>query len=170
MIRFPIPMQAHVLWHPSDDAVCRPIAEHIRTALTRDLYQPLVPGIGIPVFYRCSGGTPGQPSDPPRPILVPDTLNDLRVALVTANLLEDPAWVAFLDKSAVETRAKGAHSATIRVALTKSAAAGEDLAEVIDLADPQAADRVLQLVILQSCRFSVGVPGAMKPKGAAPRR
>lgn len=170
MIRFPIPMQAHVLWHPLDDAVCRPIAVQIRTALTRNSYQPLVPGIGKPVFYRCAGETPGQPSGSPRPLRLPDTLNDLRIALVTANLLEDPAWVAFLDKSAVETRKKGAHGATIRVALTKSAAAGGDLVEAIDLVDPEAADRVLQLVILQSCRLLGGRPRGdeAQGRGAAP--
>jgi hypothetical protein len=170
MISFPIPMQAHVMWHPLDDRVCRPIAEHIRTALTRDSYQPLVPGVGIPVFYRCAGETPGQPSDPPRPILVPDTLNDLRIALVTANLLEDPAWVEFIGRNARETRAKGAHGATVRVALTKSAAAGGDLAETIDLADSQATGRVLQSVILQSCRLLSGRPrgDGGQPRGAAP--
>jgi hypothetical protein len=170
MISFPIPMQAHVLWHPLDDAACRPIAEKIRTALTRDSYQPLVPGIGIPVFYRCASGPPGQSNDPPKPILMPDTLNDLRIALVTADFLEDPAWAAFLDRSAVETRAKGAHGATVRVALTKSVAAGGDLAEAIDLADPQAADRVLQLVILQSCRLLGGRPRGdeAQRRGAAP--
>jgi hypothetical protein len=137
--------------------------------LTRDSYQPLVPGIGIPVFHRCAGET-GQADDPPRPILVPDTLNDLRIALVTARLLEDPKWVNFLDRSEAEVKAKGMHGATVRVALTKSAATGASLAESIDLADIVAPDRALQLAILQSCRLLGGRPrdDAGKGRGAAP--
>ena len=29
MIRYPIPMQVHVIWHPAGDALCRPLAERI---------------------------------------------------------------------------------------------------------------------------------------------
>jgi hypothetical protein len=47
---FAIPLQVHLIWHPKDDSHCRPIAERLRIALTRDSYQPLVPGIGIPAI------------------------------------------------------------------------------------------------------------------------
>ncbi len=57
MIRmsYPIPIQVHVIWHPDSDKVCRPLAEKLYIPLNRDAYQPLVPGIGIPVFFRCAG-------------------------------------------------------------------------------------------------------------------
>ena len=122
------------------------------------------------MFYRCAGGTPGQPSGVPRPILVPDTLNDLRIALVTAELLEDRDWSAYLAGNAAETKKKGFHGATVRVALSASAAAGSDLAESIDSTDPNAADRVLQLAILQGCRLLSGRPldDAGQRRSAAP--
>ena len=52
---YPIPMQVHVIWHPDSHAVCRSLADAIYLALNRDPYQPLLPGIGIPVFFRCAG-------------------------------------------------------------------------------------------------------------------
>jgi hypothetical protein len=124
---FAIPLQVHVIWHPKDDSHCRPIVERLRTALTRDSYQPLVPGIGIPVFYRCAGAIPGEVNGVPRSIQMPDTLNDLRIALVTAELEDDPGWHRYLAESIAETKAKSPHAATIRVALSAAVAGGADL-------------------------------------------
>ena len=56
---YPIAMQVHVIWHPESDALCRPLGETVYVALNRDPYQPLLPGIGIPVFFRCAGIDPG---------------------------------------------------------------------------------------------------------------
>jgi hypothetical protein len=149
---FAIPLQLHVVWHPKDDNHCRPIAECLRIALTRDSYQPLVPGIGIPVFYRCAGAVSGEVSGVPRPIQMSDTLNDLRIALVTAELEDDPGWHQYLADSIAETKAKSPHAATIRVALSAAVASGADLAEVIDPKSPQAADQVLLSVTRRDWR------------------
>jgi hypothetical protein len=169
---FAIPLQVHVIWHPKDDSHCRPIVERLRTALTRDSYQPLVPGIGIPVFYRCAGAIPGEVNGVPRSIQMPDTLNDLRIALVTAELEDDPGWHRYLAESIAETKAKSPHAATIRVALSAAVAGGADLAEVIDPKSPQAADQVLQLTILQACRLLSGRPrdNAGHRRSAAPMK
>ena len=37
---FKIPLQVHVIWHPKDDRLCRPIAERLRLALTQSLSAP----------------------------------------------------------------------------------------------------------------------------------
>jgi hypothetical protein len=62
-------------------------------ALTRDAYQPMVPGIGIPVFYRCAGALPENRNGVPSEISIPDTLNDLRIVLDTAELEDDSLGV-----------------------------------------------------------------------------
>jgi hypothetical protein len=168
---FPIPMQVHLIWHPADDALCRPMAEQIRFALTRDAYQPLVPGIGIPVFYRCAGATPREPDGVPRPISIPDTVNDLRVALVTPELWVTPSWRAYLEQNLSEVKPKGSHGAMVRVALSTSVARGADLSETLDPADPRTPERLLQIVLLQSCRLLGGRPREGRGnRGAAPMK
>lgn len=44
MIKYPIPMQARIIWHPAGDALCRPLAARIYLTLIRDPHQPLPPG------------------------------------------------------------------------------------------------------------------------------
>ena len=165
---FPIPMQVHLIWHPADDALCRPMAEQIRLALTRDAYQPLVPGIGMPVFYRCAGAIPGDRNGVPRPISIPDTRNDLRIAFVTAELLDDPGWQGYLDRNLAEVKTKSPSAAMVRIALSPAAAGGADLAIALDRTDPRTPGQVLQLVLLQACRLLGGRPrqGAQQ-RGAA---
>src|SRR5215213_4068379 len=100
---YPIPLQVHVVWHPGGDALCRPLAERIYVALSRDPDRPLLPGIGIPVFFRCGPAAPGAGGSTPRPIEVgADTEFDLRLALVTPELAVDDAWLAYLDASEAE--------------------------------------------------------------------
>ena len=170
---YKIPLQVHVIWHPTSDALCRPIAEGLRTALTRDSYQPLVPGIGIPVFYRCAGATPEEAEGVPRPISMADTLNDLRLALVSADLVEDAGWDRYVKDSIAETKAKAPHAVTVRVALSNAVAGGGDLSIGIDPASAQAREQVVQLAVLQACRLLSGRPpgntGGLA-QGAAPMK
>jgi hypothetical protein len=167
---FKVPLQVHLIWHPKDDGLCRPIAEHLRTALTRDPYQPLVPGIGIPTFYRCTGATPENPDGVPLPIRMADTLSDLRIVFVTADLMDSPDWRRYLDDNIAETKAKAPRAVTIRVALSKAAAGGADLAVLVDPTGPKAIDQILQLAILQACRLVSGRPpgDGGRPKSASP--
>jgi hypothetical protein len=147
------------------------MAERIRLALTRDAYQPLVPGIGIPVFYRCAGTTAGEPDGVPRPISIPDTVNDLRVALVTPELWVALAWRAYLERNLSEVKPKGRHGAMVRVALSPSVARGADLSETLDPVDPRTPERLLQIVLLQSCRLLGGHPReGTGNRGAAPMK
>ena len=50
------------------------------------------PGTGIPVFLRCAGATVEDRKALPRPIHIPDTKLDLRIAFVTNELILDEAW------------------------------------------------------------------------------
>jgi hypothetical protein len=163
---FKIPLQVHFIWHPKDDGMCRPIADALRTALTRDSYQPLVPGIGIPVFYRCAGASPDNPAGAPRPIEMDDTLNDLRIVFVTAELMDDPVWCRYLDDNIAQTSAKAPHAVTIRLALSAAVASGDDLAVRLDVTSQGAFDQVLQLAILQACRL---LSGRAQHDGDAPK-
>ena len=117
-----------------------------------------MPGIGIAVFYRCAGASSGNVNGVPRPIEMPDTLNDLRIVLVTAELMDDPDWSRYLDNSIAETRAKAPHAVTVRVALSAAITGGADLAIGFDHTSAQAADQILQLAILQACRLLSGRP------------
>src|SRR5262249_8176883 len=103
---YPIPLQIHVVWHPDSEDVCFPLAKRLYTALNRDLYQPLIPGIGIPVFFRCAGKHPAQSKDVPAPISIPDGQYDLRVVLSTSKLLLDRAWCDYVVDNANDVAGK----------------------------------------------------------------
>src|SRR5262245_61248855 len=120
-----IPMQIHVIWHPDSDALCRPFADKLYVALNRDAYQPLVPGIGIPVFFRCAGADARAPNGPPAPIVVPDTEYDLRIELRTPELVLDSAWSDYVDANAREVAGKRKQATFMSIALDQSIADGD---------------------------------------------
>ena len=113
IMSYSAPLQLHVIWHPSSDNFCRPHAEQIYTALNRDPYQPLVPGIGIPVFYRCVGQDPRRPLDAPAAIQVPSTSHDLRIVLLTPDFVLDEKWEAYLACCAEEIADKRGRAALV---------------------------------------------------------
>jgi hypothetical protein len=167
---YPIAMQVHVIWHPESDALCRPLAEMVYVALNRDPYQPLLPGIGIPVFFRCAGIDPAVRSGPPRPIRVPDTKFDLRIALVTSDLVMDPTWEAFLQDSETEVKKHPGTAALIVFDLSGGVIEGDRLAVRLDPEDPRERERLMQHVLLQCCRLLGGRErgAAEAGRGAAP--
>jgi hypothetical protein len=87
-----------------------------------------------------------------------DTLNDLRIAFVTADLMDDADWRRYLEDNIAETKAKAPHAVTVRVALSTAVAAGDDLSIRIEPETPQTVDQILQLAILQACRLVSGRP------------
>src|SRR5882672_9225961 len=104
---YPIPIQLHVIWHPDSEEICFPLATKLYLALNRDTFQPLVPGIGIPVFFRCAGADPAQPKGVPRPIIInQDTKYDLRVALITPKLLLAQPWQDYVRNNFTEVAGK----------------------------------------------------------------
>ncbi|PWC40166.1 hypothetical protein TSO221_25660 [Azospirillum sp. TSO22-1] len=163
-------MQVHVLWHPASDAACRPVAERIYVALNRDPDQPLLPGVGIPVFFRCAGADPRVPTGVPRPIELSDTKLDLRIALVTAEMIEDRAWMAYLDQCQKEVAGKGRNAAMICFDLSMGGLRGTRLSVRIDPADQRFEERVMREVLLACCRLLANRPrsGAAAALGAAP--
>ncbi len=167
---YPIPMQVHVIWHPDGDGACEPVAEQIYHALNRDPYQPLLPGIGIPVFFRRTGTAPEDRTGVPRSINVPDTKLDLRIALVTAELIDDPAWMAYLDRSGRDVESKALDGALICFDLSGGGLDGDRLAVRLDPAVPGFADQVMQHVLLACCRLLAGrrQAGSAAGVGAAP--
>ncbi len=170
---YPIPLQVHVVWHHRDDALCRPLAERIYVALSRDPDRPLLPGIGIPVFFRCGPATLDARGGPPRPIEVgADTEYDLRLALVTPELVMDPDWMAYLDASEAAVRRDPMRRAIILFDLTDGGLEGRRLAVRLAPADPRVVERLLQHVLLQACRLLGGRSrdsgAADAPRGAAP--
>ncbi|CAO3408522.1 hypothetical protein [Azospirillum largimobile] len=162
-------MQVHVIWHPDGDGVCKPVAESIYLALNRDPHQPLLPGIGIPVFLRSAGAVPGDRTGVPRPIEVSDTKLDLRIALVTAELIDDPAWMDYLDRNRQDVADKALEGALICFDLTQGGLDGDRLTVRLDPAAHGFADRVMQHVLLACCRLLAGRPQQAGARlGAAP--
>jgi hypothetical protein len=105
-IKYPITMQVHVIWHPQGDARCWPLAERIYLALNRDPHQPMLPGNGIPVFFRSASANRHDPEGVPCSIHIPDTTLDLRIALVTEDLVNDDAWMTYLENNCREVDRK----------------------------------------------------------------
>lgn len=150
---YPIPIQVHVIWHPDSEEVCFPLAKKLYLALNRDAYQPLVPGIGIPVFFRCAGADPARPNGAPAPIAVPDTEYDLRVALITPELTLDDAWQGYLETNYRQVAAKRSNATMLPIALGSGLADTEEKAVVLDPEDDDVGEQVLRNVLLQTCRL-----------------
>ena len=162
---YPLPLQVHIVWHPHSDALCRPLAERIYVALSRDPDRPLLPGIGIPVFFRCGPVAPDARGGPPRPVEVgADTEYDLRLALVTPELVMDPEWMAYLDANEAEIRQNPLRRAMVVFDLTDGGLEERRLAVRLAPADPRFVERLLQHVLLQACRL---LGGRLRDGGAA---
>ena len=167
---YPIPMQVHVIWHPDSHAVCRSLADAIYLALNRDPYQPLLPGIGIPVFFRCAGADREDRAGAPLPILLPDTKLDLRIALVTSQFAMSSAWMEYLDRSAAEVAKNPQNAVLLCFDLTSGALEGARLAIRLDPEASRFAEQAMQHVLLQCCRLLGGRVrgGGGSNRGAAP--
>jgi SLOG cluster2/TIR domain len=148
---YPIPLQIHVIWHPDSDQTCLPLAEKLYVALNRDPIQPFTSGVGIPVFFRSAGADPIAPKGVPAPILVPENQYDLRLALITADLLLDRAWSRYVTDNLAEVASKR-DRATMLVC-GKLLPNSSVLAQVMDFKDPGAGEVILQQVLLQACRL-----------------
>ena len=144
-------MQVHVIWHPANDAVCRPLAEKLYVALNRDAYQPLVSGIGIPIFFRCIGADPAVPASAPSRIAVSDTQYDLRIALLTPKLALDKTWKTYLAENYSEVTGKRERATLLAIALGPDLADSDEKAVLLDPASERVGEQILQHVLLQAC-------------------
>lgn len=153
------PLVVHVIWHPEADALCRPLAELIYGRLNRDAYQPLLAGIGIPVFFRCIGDPLSQDGTP-APIRVAAEAADLRVFLVTPEFINDPAWEDWLEAALAEVAAAPAGGSVLPIVLAAGLADGAQKAIVIAEPDERRAGEMLvQTVLLDACRLLGGRGG-----------
>jgi SLOG cluster2/TIR domain len=168
---YPLPLQVHVIWHYKSEDLCPPLAEKIYLALNRDVYQPLVPGIGIPVFFRFIGQNPRNPTSPPAPIAVADTEFDLRIVLLTSEFVVDPVWREYRAEQARQVQEKGDHAALITFALHPGITQGGALVVFLDQAGERTGELLLQHVLLQACRL-LGRRPRPDPaaRGAAPMK
>lgn len=169
---YPVPLQIHVIWHPSSDEICRPLAERIYALLNRDAFQPLVPGIGIPVFFRCAGARSREPLSAPAPIDVAEDSLDLRIALLTPVLVLDNAWEDYWNDSARHVAARRDRAALISIALGPGLAAGAYKVVALDPIQPRTPELAIQHVVLQACRLLARRvrSGGTAEQGAAPIR
>jgi hypothetical protein len=165
---YPIPLQVHVIWHPDSDQTCLPVAEKLYVALNRDPIHPFLSGVGIPVFFRSAGADPAAPKGAPAPIVVRENQYDLRLALVTADLLLDRAWSRYVADNLAEVASKR-DRATMLVC-GRLLPNSDVLAQVMDLRDPGTGEMILQQVLLQACRLisQRQLPSGGENLGAAP--
>jgi hypothetical protein len=171
-VSYPLPIQLHVIWHPESDSRCRPLAENIYCTFNRDPNQPLIPGIGIPVFFRCAAGQAGSAKSAPAPISIPDTKFDLRIALLTSDFVLDEKWKAFWEHCIQEVRVKGDAGAILPFGLSRGMAEGGAKAIQLDGLGERISDVLIQYVLLQACRLLSGRSRASQSprRGAAPMK
>jgi SLOG cluster2/TIR domain len=171
-VTYPLPLQIHVMWHPKSDSECLPVAKKIYVTFTQDAYEPLLPGIGIPVFFRHAAFRLDDKTGPPAPICVPDTEFDLRIALLTAPFVLDKTWESYLADCAREVKAKPDSAALIAFGLAPDMAEGNTKVVQLDKAGSRTSELLVQHVLLQACRLLGRRPrtAASESRGAAPMK
>ncbi len=158
------PLVVHVIWHPASDALCRPLAEYLYSSLNRDAYQPLLPGIGVPVWFRCVSGD-GSPDGPPAPIAVDGDAADLRLFLVTPEFVTAAAWQDYLDASFGQVRTAPRRGSVLPIMLAPGLADGDYKAVVVENPEaPEGRHRLLQTILLEACRLLGGASGDRGPR------
>jgi hypothetical protein len=169
---YPVPLQIHVVWHPRSDARCRPIAERIYRLLNRDPFQPLVPGIGIPVFFRSAGGNPADSSSDPAPIVTSEVGCALSIFLLTSDFVLDDVWERFRASCAQDLKGHRDKAALISIFLEAGLAEGDAKAIVLDEKSARSSDLIVQHALLLACRVLAGRAreGDLAARGAAPLR
>jgi hypothetical protein len=169
---YPLPLQLHLIWHPDSDAECRPLAEKVYLTFNRDAYQPLLPGIGIPVFFRHVGRLTEGKNAAPGAIAVPDTEFDLRIALLTPSFVLDTTWQTYLQDCARQIRDKPGAGVLIIFGLAAGMADGDAKVVQLDQTGKRAIELLLQHVLLQSCRLLANRPRTSNTnqRGAAPMK
>ncbi|GEM_PF-1729487 len=87
------PVRIYVIWHPKYK-MGKNIAHNIFNDFNRDLNDPEMAGIGIPVFFRCS-----QEPDQEIPKAIPFEKADYSfvIPLIDENLVVDTEWRDYLD-------------------------------------------------------------------------
>jgi hypothetical protein len=171
-VSYPLPLQIHVIWHPESNSECLPVAKKIYVTFNRDAYQPLLAGIGIPVFFRHAAFRLDDKTGLPAPIAVPDTEFDMRIALLTAPFVVDKTWKSYLGDCAREVKAKFGSAALIAFGLDPDMAEGNAKVVQLDKAGNRASELLVQHVLLQACRLLGRRPRttANEGRGAAPMK
>jgi SLOG cluster2/TIR domain len=168
---YPVPLQVHIIWHPRSDERCRPHAQRIYSMLNRDVFQPLVPGMGIPVFFRSAGRDPVNKLSEPAPISVSPVEGNLTVFLLTSEFVLDDVWEGFRTACVENAKGRRDKSAVLSIFLEPRQAQGGAKGIVLDPASPRTSDLLVQHVLLQACRLLAGrARDALTTQGAAPLR
>jgi hypothetical protein len=94
------PVRIYVIWHP-EYKMGKNIARKIFNDFNRDLKDPEMTGIGIPVFFRCANG-PNQK----KPKAIPFQKADYSfiVPLIDENLVVDKEWRRYLNEIFSESK------------------------------------------------------------------
>jgi hypothetical protein len=135
-----------VVWHPTADEVCRPLALALYQVFNRNPDHPMARGIGIPTYFRCIN-QPGN--DTPRPIDLDAAEQSVILILVETNLVNDDAWGDYLADCYRRCKTSGGKHLFLPVALSASAfnlhpdVAASNFVRLYDLATEQICGRLL---------------------------
>jgi hypothetical protein len=135
-----------VVWHPTADEACRPLALALYQAFNRNPDHPMARGIGIPTYFRCVN-QPGN--DTPLPIDLDAAEQSVTLILVEANLVNDDAWAEYLADRYRQCKTSHGKHLFLPVALSASAfnlhpdVAASNFVRLYDLATEQIFGRLL---------------------------
>jgi len=107
-----------IVWHPSADTLCRPLAEALYLAFNRNPDHPMARGIGIPTYFRSVNQTS---TDTPVTIDLDAAEHTVLLVLVEANLVLDEAWAKELAHYYRQCQASQGKHLFLPVALSASA-------------------------------------------------
>lgn len=145
-----IPLRVEIIWHDEDSEICLPIAETLYKAMARDPYEPSVPGIGLPIFFRALS------ADAAGPRVYPDTAErELKLVLSTAALRLDAPCQGVIETLRASVAAERGRNTLVEIGLTPGLLDSAALGVEIPAGDGRA-DRVLEIALLQACRLLGG--------------
>lgn len=155
----PSPLHIELFWHPGDEALARPLAEHVYKKLNHDPTDNTLPGLGIQLFFS-NQLFPVRKHRPPERLL--------RLVLLGPKLILDETWRSSLASFSEEDSATDHTQVTVCVGLISRAVKGAKLG--VDLSGEENAPRALvDLAVLQCCRLLSGRErDGTRGRGAAP--
>jgi hypothetical protein len=111
-------LKLFIVWHPSADEVCRPLAMALYQSFNRDPDRPMARGIGIPTYFRCVN----QPEkDTPLDIALDAAEHTVILVLVEAHLVIAKSWGNTLAADCQACQLSGGRHLFLPVALSQSA-------------------------------------------------
>ncbi len=111
-------LNVYLIWHPSADALCKPLAQAVFKQINRNPERPFARAIGIPTYFR---NVPAANQDLPLSIDVNAAKHSVIFVLVEDQLVLDSAWGQYVADVYTQCQIDSGRHLLVPVALTGSA-------------------------------------------------